>query len=218
MNVVLTFFLSTRHRKFHIFYPGVLTLLFSFLASPLAYWSVSIYYTNSTSIRFTWQNLQILVSQQISHYFIDVKNSYGISVNNYIVPGNTTSHVLSRLSPDTEYRLCVIGVNFRGNAYNSTERTAWTDEAGMCRKVLWTKLVWINFLLCTKKQTTKKKQKKKRKNVNKQCIKAKLQYLQRRIKLVKRLYEPALLFSLNNKIPFFFFFTNNNSASFERKI
>ena len=63
----------------------------------------------------------------------------------------------------------------------------------------------LTFYYAQKNKQQKKKQKKKRKNVNKQCIKAKLQYLQRRIKLVKRLYEPALLFSLNNKIPFFFF-------------
>ena len=173
--------------KFNVFYSGVLTLLFSCLASPLAYWSVSIYYTNSTSIRFTWQNLQILVSQQISHYFIDVKNSYGSSVNSYIVPGNTTSHVLSRLSPDTEYRLCVIGVNFRGNAYNSTERRAWTDEAGMCRKVVGQTWYGLPFYYAQKTKT------KKRKNVNKLCIKSKLQYLQRRFKLVKRLYEPVVV-------------------------
>ena len=124
----------TQHRIFHAYISGFLTLLFLFLVSPLAYWSISIYYTNTTSIQFSWQNLEILVGQQISHYFIVVKNSFGSSVNEYIVPGNTTSHVLSGLPPSTEYRLCITGVNFRGNAYN-TERTAWTDEGGMCKIV-----------------------------------------------------------------------------------
>ena len=73
-----------------------------------------------------------LVGQQTSHYFIVVKDSYGSSLNEYIVSGNTTSHVLSGLSAWREYRLSIVGVNYRGNAYNSTEITAWTDEGGMC--------------------------------------------------------------------------------------
>ena len=133
-------FLVTQHGIFHVYIFGFLTLLFLFLVLPLSYWSVSIYYTNTTSIQFSWQNLEILVGQQISHYFIVVKNSYGSSVNEYIVSGNTTSHALSGLPPNTEYRLCVTGVNFKGDAYNSTERTAWTDEGGMCKIVHWTKL------------------------------------------------------------------------------
>ena len=40
--------------------------------------------------------------------------------------------MLSGLSSYTEYRLSVVGVNFRGNAYNSTEGTAWTEEGGTC--------------------------------------------------------------------------------------
>ena len=48
--------------------------------------SVSIDKTTLTSIRFSWQNLQTLVGQQISYYPVVVKNSYGNSVNGYIVP------------------------------------------------------------------------------------------------------------------------------------
>ena len=107
--------------------------LFSlFLAFPLANWSVSFDNATATSIRFSWQNLQTLVGQQTSHYFIVVKDSYGSSLNEYIVSGNTTSHVLSGLSAWREYRLSIVGVNYRGNAYNSTEITAWTDEGGTC--------------------------------------------------------------------------------------
>ncbi|CAH3185289.1 unnamed protein product, partial [Porites lobata] len=97
-------------------------------AFPLANWSVSSDNATATSIRFSWQNLQSLVGQQLSHYFIVVKDSYGSRVNEYIVSGNTTSHVLSGLSAWREYRLSIVGVNYRGNAYNSTEITAWTDE------------------------------------------------------------------------------------------
>ena len=105
--------------------------LFSlFLAFPLANWSVSFDNATATSIRFSWQNLQSLVGQQLSHYFIVVKASYGSRLNEYIVSGNTTSHVLSGLSAWREYRLSIVGVNYRGNAYNSTEITAWTDEGG----------------------------------------------------------------------------------------
>ena len=94
---------------------------------------------------FSWQNLQTLAGQEISHYFIVVKTSYGNGVNGYIVPGNTTSYVLSGLSPYTEYRLYVVGVNFRGNAYNSTERTAWTDEGGTWNR---SKDVVLFFMYC----------------------------------------------------------------------
>ena len=108
-------------------------LFFSlFLAFPLANWSVSFHNATATSIRFSWQNLQSLVGQQISHYFTVVKDSDGSSINEYIVSGNTTSHVLSGLSAWREYRLSIVGVNYGGNAYNSTEITAWTDEGGMC--------------------------------------------------------------------------------------
>ena len=95
-------------------------------------WSVSIDNTTTTSIRFSWQNLQTLVGQRISYYPVVVKNSYGNIVNGYIVPGNTTSHVFSGLTAYREYRLSVVGVNYSGNAYNSREITAWTDEGGTC--------------------------------------------------------------------------------------
>ncbi|XP_073248869.1 uncharacterized protein [Porites lutea] len=97
-------------------------------AFPLANWSVSFDNATRTSIRFSWQNLQTLVGQQISHYFIVIKNSYGSSLNEYIVPGNTISHVFSGLTTYREYGLSVVGVNYGGNAYNSTEITARTDE------------------------------------------------------------------------------------------
>ena len=38
----------------------------------------------------------------------------------------------SGLTAFREYGLSVVGVNYSGNAYNSTESTAWTDEGGMC--------------------------------------------------------------------------------------
>ena len=110
----------------------ILLFLLCYLAFPLANWSVSFDNATAISIRFSWKNLQTLVGQQTSHYFIFVKASYGSSLNEYIVSGNTTSHVLSGLSAWREYRLSIVGVNYRGNAYNSTEITAWTDEGGMC--------------------------------------------------------------------------------------
>ena len=103
-----------------------------FLAFPLGNWRVSVDNTSTTSIRFSWQNLQTLVGQQTSHYFIFVKDSYGRSLKEYIVPGNTISHVVSGLTAYREYRLSVAGVNYSGNAYNSTEITAWTEEGGTC--------------------------------------------------------------------------------------
>ena len=103
-----------------------------FLAFPLGNWRVSIETSSTTSIRFSWQNLQTLVGQQASHYFIFVKDSSGRGLNEYIVPGNNTSHVVSGLTVYREYRLSVAGVNYSGNAYSSTEITAWTDEGGTC--------------------------------------------------------------------------------------
>ena len=103
-----------------------------FLAFPLGNWRVSVDNTSTASIRFSWQNLQTLVGQQISHYFIFVKDSYGRGLKEYIVPGNTISHVVSGLTRYREYRLSVAGVNYSGNAYNSTEITAWTEEGGTC--------------------------------------------------------------------------------------
>ena len=103
-----------------------------FLAFPLANWSISFDNATKTSILFSWQNLQTLVGQQISHYFIVIENSNGSGLNEYIVSGNTTSHVFSGLTVYTEYRLSVVGVNYIGNAYNSTEITAWTDQEGTC--------------------------------------------------------------------------------------
>ena len=40
--------------------------------------------------------------------------------------------MVSGLTAYREYRLSVAGVNYSGNAYNSTEITAWTDEGGTC--------------------------------------------------------------------------------------
>ena len=103
-----------------------------FLAFPLGNWRLSIENTFTTSIRFSWQNLQTLVGQQTSHYLIFVKDSNGRGLNEYIVPGNTNSHVVSGLTAYREYGLSVVGVNYSGNAYNSTEITAWTEEGGTC--------------------------------------------------------------------------------------
>ena len=103
-----------------------------FSAFPLGNWRISIDNTSTTSIKFSWQNLQTLVGQQTSHYFIFVKYSYGRGLNEYIVPGNTISYVVSGLTGYKEYRLSVVGVNYSGNAYNSTEITAWTEEGGTC--------------------------------------------------------------------------------------
>ena len=122
-----------------------------FLAFPLGNWRVFVNNTSTTSIRFSWQNLQTLVGQQISHYFIFVKDSYGRGLNEYIVPGNTISHVVSGLTAYREYRLSVAGVNYSGNAYNSTEITAWTEEGGtwnISKDVLFVRLfVCLVFLL-----------------------------------------------------------------------
>ena len=127
------YFWCSRLCEFHSNTVLYFALFFSlFLAFPLANWSVSFDNATATSIRFSWQNLQSLVGQQLSHYFIVVKASYGSRLNEYIVSGNTTSHVLSGLSAWREYRLSIVGVNYRGNAYNSTEITAWTDEGGTC--------------------------------------------------------------------------------------
>ena len=58
--------------------------------------------------------------------------------------------MLSGLSSYTEYRLSVVGVNFRGNAYNSTEGTAWTEEGGTCNisKDAVVVTVVVFFFLC----------------------------------------------------------------------
>ena len=40
--------------------------------------------------------------------------------------------MVSGLTEYREYRLSVAGVNYSGNAFNSTEITAWTEEGGTC--------------------------------------------------------------------------------------
>ena len=40
--------------------------------------------------------------------------------------------MFSGLTTSREYGLSVVGVNYGGNAYNSTEITARTDEGGKC--------------------------------------------------------------------------------------
>ena len=119
-----------------------------FSAFPLGNWRVSIDNTSTTSIRFSWQNLQTLVGQQTSHYFIFVKDSYGRGLNEYIVPGNTISHVVSGLTGYREYRLSVAGVNYSGNAYNSTEITAWTEEGGTCNILKYVFFCFVLFCCC----------------------------------------------------------------------
>ena len=99
-------------------------------------WSVSSDNATTTSIQFSWQNLRTLLDQQISHYFVVVKNSYGSSLKEHIVSGNTTSHVFYGLSVYREYRFSVVGVNYSGNAYNSTEISAWTDEGGTLHLIM----------------------------------------------------------------------------------
>ena len=59
-----------------------------------------------------------------------VKDSSGSSVDSYIVPGNTTSHLFSGLTENRKYWLSAVGVNYSGNAYNSIEISTWTDEGG----------------------------------------------------------------------------------------
>ena len=106
-------------------------LLCSSLAFLLANWSVSIDNTSTTSIRFSWQNLETL-GRQISHYFVVIKNSFGSSLIGYLVQKNTISHLFYGLSAYSEYRLSVVGADYSGNAYKTTEITAWTDEGGTC--------------------------------------------------------------------------------------
>ena len=102
-----------------------------FVAFPLANWSLSIGNTTTASIQFSWQSLHEVLGQQISYYFVVIKNLNGSSLSGHIASGNTTSHVFSGLATYMEFLLCVVGVNSKGNSYNSTDKTVWTDEGGM---------------------------------------------------------------------------------------
>ena len=59
-----------------------------------------------------------------------VKSTNGSILNGNIVPGNTTSDVFYGLTPYTEYRLSVVGVDAIRRTYKSAEGTSWTDEGG----------------------------------------------------------------------------------------
>ena len=96
----------------------------------MANWSASIGNITTTSIGLSWQNLTTLLGQRILHYFAVVKSTNGTVLNGNIVPGITTSDVFYGLSPYTEYRLTVVGVNDKGKAYKSIEVTVSTEEGG----------------------------------------------------------------------------------------
>ncbi|KAM7442458.1 Protein sidekick-1 [Porites harrisoni] len=140
-NITVQIFLQRSYSTFKLQF-GILKQESAF---PLGNWRVSVDNTSTTSIRFSWQNLQTLVGQQTSYYFIFVKDSYGRGLKEYIVPGNTISHVVSGLTAYREYRLSVAGVNYSGNAYNSTEITAWTDEGVPSRAPSYIRLSTLQF-------------------------------------------------------------------------
>ena len=104
--------------------------MITFLALPVANWSASSDNKTTTSIRVSWQNLASLLDQKILHYIAVVTSTNGSIENGNIVPENTTYDVFYGLTPYTEYRLIVVGVNDIRKTYKSTEATAWTDEAG----------------------------------------------------------------------------------------
>ena len=93
-------------------------------------WSASSDNETTTSITVSWQNLASLLHQRILHYIVVVKSTNSSILNGNIVPGTTTSDVFYGLTPYTEYRLSVLGVNDIRRAYKSAEGTAWTEEGG----------------------------------------------------------------------------------------
>ena len=103
------------------------------LAPPIANWSVSIVNTTKNSITIQWPNLSPILNEQVLHYFGLIKTTNGSILNCHIMPANSTSVSFTGLLPYRQYRLSVVGVgvNGTGQAYSSSEVTAWTEEGGM---------------------------------------------------------------------------------------
>ena len=96
----------------------------------MANWSVSSNNETTTSIKVSWQNLASLLHHRILHYIVVVKSTNGSILNGNIVPGTATSNVFYGLTPYTEYRLSVVGVDDIRRTFKGAEETAWTDEGG----------------------------------------------------------------------------------------
>lgn len=71
-----------------------------------------------------------MVGQRILHFIVVIKTTNGTTLNGNIRSEQTFSDVFFGLSPYTEYRLSVVGVDEQGTAYKHNELTAWTDESG----------------------------------------------------------------------------------------
>ncbi|CAH3169781.1 unnamed protein product, partial [Porites lobata] len=69
-NITVQIYLRRSYSNFRLQF-GILKQGFQ-SAFPLPNWSLSIVNATTTSIRFSWQNLQTLVGQLISHYFVVV--------------------------------------------------------------------------------------------------------------------------------------------------
>ena len=110
-----------------------LSLLFS--AQLVANWSALISNTTTTSLQISWQNLTQVVGQRILHFIVVIKTNNGTTLNGNIRSEQTFSDVFFGLSPYTEYRLSVFGVDGQGTAYKHNELTAWTEtKVVSCRK------------------------------------------------------------------------------------
>ncbi|KAL9979894.1 hypothetical protein ACROYT_G008409 [Oculina patagonica] len=98
----------------------------------VANWTISIGSTTQTSIAIHWPNLTPILNQILLHVFGLIKDTTGnISISD-ILTGNATSVIFHGMSPYTQYRLSVVGVNSKGELFKSAEVTVWTKEGGMC--------------------------------------------------------------------------------------
>ena len=105
---------------------SVLLFLFIYLAMMVSGWNISIFNLTFTSFNLNWTNLHTVVNQSAKFYLVEIKSTQGTIMAVETVPGNITSTLIERLSPSTEYRVAVFGVDSIGQPYKSFETTITT--------------------------------------------------------------------------------------------
>lgn len=102
--------------------------IFFYLAIPVLGWDVTIFNLTSTSFTLQWAKLNTVSNQSAKFYLVEVKGIQGTIMTVEVVPGNATTTVIKRLSPSTNYRVSVIGVDSMGQPYKSLENVTNTKK------------------------------------------------------------------------------------------
>ncbi|KAL9986057.1 hypothetical protein ACROYT_G000123 [Oculina patagonica] len=92
-------------------------------------WNLTIFNQTSTSFTLQWTKLnETFANQCAQFYLVEVKSIQGIILTVETVPGNAATTVIERLSPSTNYRVTVFGVDDTGQPHKSLENVTTTKE------------------------------------------------------------------------------------------